>query len=63
MFKGALVLALGKKGTIKSMQENRLRDTDYVYYIEVTLEGEKHSGRYHPGEVEELSNVPAEKHS
>lgn len=54
MFKGAIVLALGKKATIKSMQENNLDGIDYVYYIDCTLEGEKHSGRYHPNDVQEL---------
>ena len=54
MFKGAIVLALGKKGTITKMQENNLDGIDYVYYIEVKLEGEKHSGNYHPSDIEEL---------
>lgn len=57
MFKGALVLANGKKGIIKSMQENQLNGTDYVYYIDVLLEGERHTGRYHPDDLTEL--VPA----
>lgn len=54
MFKDAIVLALGKKGTITKMQENHLDGTDYVYYISVKLEGEKHSGTYHPDDVKEL---------
>lgn len=52
MFKGASVLAGGKKGKIKAMQENCLNGIDYVYYIDVVLEGEKHSGRYHPDDIE-----------
>lgn len=54
MFKGALILAIGKKGTITEMQENHLRGSDYVYYITVKLEGEKHAGRYHPDDIQEL---------
>ncbi len=59
MFNGAIVLALGKKATITAMQENTLqRDgepaIDYVYYIACKLEGEKHSGQYHPNDVQEL---------
>ena len=54
MFKGAIVLALGKKGIIKTMQENSIYGTDYVYYIDVQLEGEKRSGRYHPNDIQEL---------
>lgn len=57
MFKGALVLANDKKGTIKSMQENTLKDTEYVYYIDVVLEGQKNSGRYHPDDIAELLPV------
>lgn len=57
MFKGALVLALGKKGTITKMQENHLNGVDYVYYIDVKLEGAKHAGSYHPNDISEL--IPA----
>lgn len=52
MCKGATVLAHGKKGTITQMQENTLGGVDYVYYIEVRLDGEKHAGTYHPGDVQ-----------
>lgn len=54
MFKGAIVLALGKKATIVKMQENELNGIDYVYYIDCKVEGEKHSGRYHPNDIQEL---------
>lgn len=54
MFKGAIVLALGKKATIAKMQENTLDGVDYVYYIDCKVEGEKHAGRYHPDDVQEL---------
>lgn len=54
MFKGAIILALDKKGTITKIQENELNGTDYVYYISVKLEGENHSGTYHPDDVQEL---------
>jgi len=57
MFKGALILALDKKGTITSMQENHLNGVDYVYYIDVKLEGEKRSGRYHPDDLKVLIAV------
>ena len=55
MFKGAIVLANGKKETITIMQENSLGNVDYVYYIDVKLEGDRHSGRYHPNDIEELA--------
>lgn len=54
MFKGALIVAGGKKGTITKMEENHLKGNDYVYYIYVRLEGEKHSGTYHPDDISEL---------
>lgn len=54
MFNGAIVLAIGKKGNITSMQQNTLDNIDYVYYINVKIEGEKHSGRYHPNDIKEL---------
>jgi len=54
MFKGAIVLALGKKATIVEMQENTLNDVDYVYYISCKVEGDKRVGRYHPSDVQEL---------
>lgn len=57
MFKGAIVLANGKKANIIAMQENNIKDIDYVYYITCKVEGEKHTGRYHPDSVQEL--VPA----
>ena len=55
MFKGAIVLACGKKGVIAKMQENELDGIDYVYYIFVKLEGEKHAKTYHPSDVSELA--------
>lgn len=54
MFKGAIVLALGKKGVISKMQENNINGVDYVYYIFVKLEGEKQADTYHPNDVQEL---------
>jgi hypothetical protein len=54
MFKGAIVLAGGKKGNISKMQENNLNGVDYVYYIYVKLEGEKTAKPYHPNDIEEL---------
>lgn len=57
MFVGALVLAADKKGTITHMQENAINGTDYVYYIEVKLETQKHTGKYHPNDIKEL--IPA----
>ena len=54
MFKGAIVLALGKKANIVKMQENELDGVDYVYYITCKVEGEKHTGRYHPSDVQEI---------
>jgi hypothetical protein len=54
MFKGALVLALGKKATITKMQENNIDGVDYVYYIDCKLEGQKHSNPYHPNDITEL---------
>lgn len=54
MFKGAIVLALGKKGVITKMEENKINGVDYVYYISVKLDGDKNSGIYHPADVQEL---------
>lgn len=54
MFKGALVLACGKKGTITKMETNNLDGTEYVYYIYVKIEGDKKSAPYHPSDVQEL---------
>lgn len=54
MFKGAIVLANGKKATIKKMQENEFEGVEYVYYIDCIVEGKKHSGRYHPNDIQEL---------
>ena len=54
MFIRANVLALGKQGRITAMQENTLKNIDYVYYIQVRIEGEKYSGRYHPDDIKEL---------
>jgi|GEM_PF-2257026 len=54
MFKGAICLALGKKGIISKMEENNLNGIDYVYYIYVKLEGEKNARTYHPADIAEL---------
>lgn len=54
MFKGAIVLAYGKKAVITKMQENNIDGTDYVYYIDCKVEGEKNSGKYHPNDVKLL---------
>ena len=57
MFKGAIILVNGEKGTITSMQENTLGNIHYVYYIEVKLEDAKYSGRYHPNDINELASI------
>lgn len=54
MFKGAIVIANGKKAVITKMQENNLDGVDYVYYIFCKVEGQKHAGTYHPSDVHEL---------
>lgn len=54
MFKGNTVLALGRKGIITAMQENVIKEVEYVYYIDVKLEGLDHSNPYHPNDVFEL---------
>jgi hypothetical protein len=54
MFKGALVLASGKKGTITRMQETKVGGVDCVFYISVRLDGEKKLGTYHPDYISEL---------
>lgn len=56
MKKGAPVLALGLPGVITKMQVNenlRGDGIDYVYYIEVKLEGKKFSAPYHPNDIAE----------
>lgn len=54
MFKGAIVLASGKKANITKMQENAINGTDYVYYIFCKVEGDKKAGCYHPAGISEL---------
>ena len=54
MFKGAIVIALGKKGVITKMEENKLNGINYVYYIHVKIEGSKHANPYHPSDIQEL---------
>lgn len=58
MFKGAIVLADGKKATIDKMRENHIDGTDYVYYIFLKLEGEKKAECYHPADIKELVVQP-----
>ena len=50
---GAQVLAIDKLGTITGMQLNTIDGTEYVYYIQVKIVGEKHAGQYHPNDVQE----------
>lgn len=54
MFKGAIVLAIGRKAVITKMEENNLNGVDYVYSIDCKVEGQKHSGVYHPSDIQEL---------
>lgn len=51
MKKGGRVLAIDRPGTITKMQENTINGVHYVYYIEVKLDGQKHSGNYHPNDI------------
>lgn len=59
MFKGAIVLACGKKAVITKLEENKIDGTDYVYYIFAKVEGEKRAGTYHPSDIQELIVNPA----
>lgn len=54
MFKGAIVLALGKKAIITQMQENNIDGVDYVYNIDARVEGDKKAGVYHPNDIQQL---------
>jgi hypothetical protein len=54
MKKGNKVLALGKVGTITKMPTNTIDGTEYVYNIDVKLEGKKHSNPYHPNDISEF---------
>jgi hypothetical protein len=54
MKKGNAVLADGKPGVIKSMEENTIDGVEYVYYINVVLNGHKKAGTYHPGDISEI---------
>lgn len=59
---GAPVLADGVPGRITKMQVNenlRGDGIDYVYYIEVKLDGKKHAGPYHPNDIKEGKIVEA----
>lgn len=61
MKKGAIVLANGLPGIITKMQVNenlRGDGIDYVYYIEVKLDGKKFSGSYHPNDIQEGKVIP-----
>ncbi len=51
MIIGAAVIAYGKPGVITAMLENTIDNVQYVYYMDVKLDGQKGSGRYHPGDV------------
>lgn len=51
MKKGAIVRANGELGHITAMQENTLNGIDYVYYIEVKLDGRRHSSTFHPDDI------------
>ncbi len=54
LFKGAIVYALGKKGIITKCPTNEIKGNVYVYNCSVKLEGEKHSGVYHPSDLAEI---------
>lgn len=49
--RGVNVLALGIKGVVTRFQQNTVNSKKYVYYINVRLDGEKHSRTYHPTDV------------
>jgi len=55
MFLGAIVIALGKKGTITEMQENNLNGIDFVYNIYVQYEGSRITNPHHPNDIKELT--------
>lgn len=55
MKKGNAVMALGKPGVIKKVIENE--GTGYVFQFDVVLNGEKHSGRYHCSDVQEIKTT------
>lgn len=54
LFKGATVLALGEKGTVKTCPTNEIKGKTYVYNCEVKLEGAKFSVPYHPSDLAKL---------
>ena len=54
MFKGAIVLALGKKAVITKIQDGEINGTSYVYYIFCRLANEKREGKYHPDDISDL---------
>lgn len=54
LFKGAIVLALGEKGIIKTCPTTEIKGKIYVHNCGVKLEGAKYSIPYHPSDLTKL---------
>lgn len=54
LFKGAIVNAAGKLGTVRKCPTNELHGKTYVYNCEVQLQGQKHANTYHPSDLSEV---------
>lgn len=55
LFKGAIVRAGGKLGTVKECPTNELQGKMYVYNCGIVLQGEKHKRFYHPSDLSEVN--------
>lgn len=55
LYKGAKVKALGQVGVVTECPINVIKGKTYVYSCKVRLEGKKHPGTYHPGDLEEYT--------
>ncbi len=56
MRKGRRVLAQFKIGTIEKACSYELYGERYVYLFHIIIDGEESSAKYHPDDVEELTN-------
>ena len=58
MGKDAIVYAHNKPGKIVSMQTGTVRGIDYVYKVEVLMDGMRYSGEYNPNDIKQFKQHP-----
>lgn len=54
LFKGAIVRAIDKIGTVTNCPTNELQGKVWVYNCQVKLQGEKGSRTYHPSDLTQV---------